>query len=216
MMCHPHRCLPEGTPAGQGCDSVKVEGGKGKTDPRGEGGFLNGKGRLTSTSPSMRPPVRGSGKDRHPSLKTSVLFPMEIIRGLHRMYSCPEALSPSGLNTISWTLTPTCGAARPTPSSLYMTSNISVASFFRSLPNSAMRPQGARSLGSGYSTIESTVRGEFHSSLVTEQRPARRCQAQCSERRECQRRFTLRGRGGSFCSSCHRHVGRREKTGVQC
>ena len=61
----------------------------------------------------------------------------------------------------------TCGAARPTPSSLYIMSNISSASFLRSSPNAAMRAFWALSRGSGYFTIDSTVRGESHSNFVT-------------------------------------------------
>mmetsp|Transcript_38231 Transcript_38231/g.97728 ORF Transcript_38231/g.97728 Transcript_38231/m.97728 type:complete len:219 (-) Transcript_38231:220-876(-) len=106
-------------------------------------------------------------KERQPSSPRSVALPVEMTRGLHRMYSFPCPRMPSGLNTISCTLTPTCGAASPTPSSWYITSSISAASFFRSSPKVAMRPLGARSTGLGYFSMESSVRGDFHSSLVT-------------------------------------------------
>jgi hypothetical protein len=58
------------------------------------------------------------GKERQPSSNTLVLFPALMTWGLTSTISSPFPFSPASLNTISRTLTPTCGAASPTPSSL--------------------------------------------------------------------------------------------------
>ena len=62
------------------------------------------------------------GNDRQPSSK-SLRGPLSsMISGLTRtICSCAALRSPDGLKTMSRMLTPTCGAAKPTPSSLHQT-----------------------------------------------------------------------------------------------
>ena len=57
-------------------------------------------------------------KDKHPSSRGSSPE-LEMILGLASTSSCPLPFSPVALKTISRKFRPTCGAARPTPSSLH-------------------------------------------------------------------------------------------------
>ena len=74
---------------------------------------------LTVTSPRIYKSMLASWKDRHPSSIISVPLPLLMILGLTKMYSLPFPRSPSGLYTMRRTFTPTCGAASPTPTSLW-------------------------------------------------------------------------------------------------
>lgn len=70
----------------------------------------------TSTSPTIisLPYLN----DKHPSWSDSKPE-LEMMRGFASTSSSPFPLSPAGLKTIRRKLRPTCGAARPTPSSLH-------------------------------------------------------------------------------------------------
>ncbi len=73
---------------------------------------------------SRRAPGRTStgakicGKERQPSSPSTRWRPMLMTRGFTSVISSSPR-RPVGLNTMSRTFTPTCGAARPTPSSLH-------------------------------------------------------------------------------------------------
>ncbi len=74
---------------------------------------------LTDTPPRMYRSMLASWNERHPSSIVSVPLPLLISLGLTKIHSRPFPFSPSGLYTINRMLTPTCGAAKPTPSSLH-------------------------------------------------------------------------------------------------
>lgn len=102
--------------------------------------------KLTTTSPYM------PGNDKHPSSNGRRGPPDEMTRGLTSTTSSSGlAASPSGLNTMRRRLTPTWGAARPTPSSsdVYIASNMARAILAKLSSKNPTRALGARRRGSG-------------------------------------------------------------------
>lgn len=105
-----------------------------------------------------------SGKDKQPSSIQQVARDLLTMRGLTSTLSEPESGDPSGLYTMRRAFTPTCGAARPMPSVLYMISNMPRASCSRFSSKCLMRLFSWRSVALGYFSIFS---GSEYSSFST-------------------------------------------------